>query len=200
LWKPFKTAANRKDEDEAVYQEGSWLGVVDRTDEAIIGNPQGVVRRCDVRRRPVEEQRDPEGLLSVVGWPSAPTPGKSSIAVPSSLRDAAEEPEDEEQREEVKADVDVNTENRTEEKLGGKVVEDQIKQMKIRRQDILKYGRTKGCTACQTADKEGETRSGMAHRDECRKHMQESMKSDEVDKDRVEGYFMRFNERLADHV
>jgi hypothetical protein len=40
----------------------------------------------------------------------------------------------------------------------------------------------------------------MARRDECRKRVRESMKSDEVDKDRVEGYFVRTNERLADHV
>jgi hypothetical protein len=80
LWKPFETAADRKENDEVVCQEGCWLRIVDRTDEAIVGTPRRVVRCCDVRRRPVEERGDPEGLVSVVGWPSTPTPGKSPNA------------------------------------------------------------------------------------------------------------------------
>ena len=40
----MKTAANKKGKDEAKYESGYWLGVVERTDEVIIGTEGGVVR------------------------------------------------------------------------------------------------------------------------------------------------------------
>ena len=57
MWKPMKTAANRRNKDEPRWEEGSWLGVIFETDEVIIGREHGVVKCRDVRRMP---ELDPE--------------------------------------------------------------------------------------------------------------------------------------------
>ncbi len=142
LWRPLKTAANKKNKDEPRYEEGYWLGVIDRTDEAIIGTSIGVVRCLEVRRRPEEEHGGGEGVLEVWGWPSGPNTGRKASRIPASLKggEGDDDEEDAEQEEEVTADVDVQVKGDSSERIDKGIVEkvEQLRSMKITRRNVLK--------------------------------------------------------------
>ncbi len=94
LWRPLNTAPNKKNKDEPRYEEGYWLGIIDRTDEAIIGTSRGVVRCREIKRRPEEDHGGGEGLLNVCGWPSAPNPSRKSDQIQASLNTSDDEDEE----------------------------------------------------------------------------------------------------------
>jgi hypothetical protein len=198
LWRPLKTAANRRDKDEPNYQDGYWLGIIHRTDEVIIGTPEGVVKCRDIRRRPVEEQGGSGGLLNIKGWPSAPNPKKTNAQIPSAIRKEGDEEEDDEpQKEEVTADVDVQTPGAEAEET---VEETLVRNMRITRKDLMKYGKTKGCKACDSSDAKGVVKRGIDHSDLCRQRLQERMQEDAQDRDRLANYQLRTDERLAERM
>ena len=199
MWKPMKTAANRRNKDEPRWEEGSWLGVIFETDEVIIGKENGVVKCRDVRRMPEEDQGNAKELLKVKGWPMIPIPGRGYRPI-SSTANAGEDgeiSENEEMAEEPQADVDENIE------LAETVENEPDKQMRgmrIRKQEITKYGKTEGCRACRTAKADGSTKPGYYHNEECRRRIQEKMKNDEVDNLRLEEYLLRSSARMAERV
>jgi hypothetical protein len=203
LWKPLKTAANKRCKDEPKYEEGYWLGVIDRTDEAIIGTSRGVVRCREIKRRPEEDHGGGEGLLNVCGWPSAPNPSRKSDQIQASLNTSDDEDEEDVGVEdEVTADVDVHVEGDASESTDRHVVEevDQMRSMKITRRDVLKYGRSKKCSACSGADANGVAKKGHSHTDDCRKRMQELMKQDSDDRIRLESHVQRTEWRMAERI
>ena len=57
------------------WHDGIFLGLVDETEEAIVGTPNGCFKARSIRRRPAEECRDPLFFNSVVGLPWKLQPG-----------------------------------------------------------------------------------------------------------------------------
>ena len=199
MWKPMKTAANRRNKGEPRWEEGCWMGVIFETDEAIIGTEKGMVRCRDVHRLSEGSHGYAEALLKVTGWPMRPTPGKGYRPIPSSLKDDEVEEDDEGDVEEPIADVDADMGSQEEEREEEED-EKEMRGMSIRKQDIVKYKRTKGCRACTTAGEDGKTKPGRGHSEACRKRMQERMKEDEVDRHPVEEFEQRSAERMAERV
>ena len=76
LYMPTKTKIRNSSKAEARMKEGFWLGVQTRSDEAIIGTADGVIKSRTVRRRPADRRWDGEGLLQVRGEPRRPAPGR----------------------------------------------------------------------------------------------------------------------------
>ena len=56
------------------FQDGIFLGVTDRSDEAIVFGPEGIRKARTIRRRPLGEQWSKEELLAVRGTPLQPNP------------------------------------------------------------------------------------------------------------------------------
>lgn len=57
------------------WHDGIFLGLVDETEEAIVGTLNGCFKARSIRRRPAEECRDPLFFNSVVGLPWKLQPG-----------------------------------------------------------------------------------------------------------------------------
>ena len=68
LYKPLKTNTKRN-KMEAMWEEGIWVGVNPRTDEALIGTEEGVVKTRSVRCRPLAERWNYDKVMKVQGAP-----------------------------------------------------------------------------------------------------------------------------------
>ena len=63
LYMPLKTERLKRGKDEPRLEEGIWLGIRTRSDEALIGTADGVVKACTIRRLP-KSQRRGAGLVN----------------------------------------------------------------------------------------------------------------------------------------
>ena len=62
------------------------MGQVSRTNEVVIGTPDGIVKAWAVRRRPEDERWDMEAVNAIKGTPARPTPGKNDARIPIRIR------------------------------------------------------------------------------------------------------------------
>ena len=67
---------------EAKVMDGLWLGLRGKSDEDLIGIPDGVVRARTARRLPEGQRWSGEYLRSIRGTPRAPIPGRASTRIP----------------------------------------------------------------------------------------------------------------------
>ena len=65
LWLPETWESGRMEKLEPKFEQGIWLGVCPRTDEAIIGTTGGIVRAGTVKRQAIEDAWKSTTLLSV---------------------------------------------------------------------------------------------------------------------------------------
>ena len=64
------------------WREGLWLGHSRRSNEAIIGTREGVVRAYAVKRMDEESRWDAKYLLETKGTPQQPDPSRPGLAIP----------------------------------------------------------------------------------------------------------------------
>ena len=193
MWRPLKTKANKKDKDELRMREGYFLGIIHRTDEAIIGTSEGAVRCREVRRLPREDQGDAEGLFSCVGWPSAPVPGRKSATIPSSTHMEEDGGDEEVEAEYATADVDIKTPDIAPPHVEG--MHHSGRELRILRKDVAKYGYSQGCPACRDIKERGAIRAGVQHNFKCRERMTEELLKDDTGKLRIAEYRDRVENR-----
>ena len=85
----LKLSSTGKFKWESIWDEGVWLGVRERSGEAIIGADVGVTKSRTVRRKGSHDERWSVTLLeSMRGAPWAVVPGKGMSSIPVNIQHA----------------------------------------------------------------------------------------------------------------
>ena len=147
-----------------------WLGVIERTEETIIGTKDGVVK-CRIASRLSECDQWSKGLiLQMRGSPWEPVLGKQNMNIPVDVEDDGEDPEGDhgcEVRPTGTLDDDVPVETRG-----------SLDKLHISRKAIIRYGPIIGCPGCNGLARRGPKQQGKInhhHSDECRTRIVEYM-------------------------
>ena len=87
LYLPLKTAKTLKEQAQPKMKKGIWLGVVERTEESIIGTEKGIVKCRTVSRRPEDSRWDKDMVIGLQGSPRSPVPGIKGDHIPVEIKD-----------------------------------------------------------------------------------------------------------------
>ena len=146
------------------WHDGIFLGIKDSSSEKMIGTPEGVLVVQSIRRKPAEEAWSAESIEKVSGVPWKPTP------TPDADRAARDLP-----REILLPPANPTVEAKEPE--AHKPVQ-ATRSLYIRKTDLLKYGYTESCRACEETAAGIPRRGGVLHTDECRRRIEERILSD----------------------
>ena len=209
LYKPSKTV--KIDKTEERWKDGTWLGVIDGSDEHIIGTDEGVVKCRAIHPKEDKDKWDMSALNKIVGTPWKPNPNRNSLRIPTRIagRHETDDTDDEGNdiedfgdvfkiRPEIGEDADARREALRVEKqkeLAEKSIlkNGEPRKLYITMADVHKYKATPGCNGCRHA--EGKISWTASHNDKCRARMIENMKGDIEDSVRVENYEVRVKSR-----
>ena len=151
-----------------------------RTDELKIGIKNGVIKARTIKRLCVEDRWSASAIKDMSGEPTQPVPGVNGDHIPIHIRDDGkaaekgdEDGDDEEEIKEVPGEVNIP-----------RVAEDKVRKMRVRKQDVEKYGGIQGCPGCRKISIPGST-GHVAHNEECRQRMRKLMEDDEDGKVRL---------------
>ena len=140
LYLPLKVV--RRSKGDTAMKYGIWLGVIERTEEVLIGTRQGVVKCRTVTRLPDGEKWRADVIESMKGLPWEPVPGRQSATIPVAIQENGDVIADEaeakqmQRRDNAEEDEDIMRHGVTPDK------------MHVSRKAIAKYGKTEGCPAC----------------------------------------------------
>ena len=97
LYMTSKSTSKSGPKVDAKLHDGIWLGLRVKSDESIIGTPNGVIKAKTVRRLPVDQRWRTEEVLSKRGIPSNPVPSTGKDHIPTEVKGTkhAERGEDE---------------------------------------------------------------------------------------------------------
>ena len=155
---------------EPKFFAGIWLGVCPRTDEALIGTKEGLVRANTVKRKPLETAFVADELLSVKITPAG---------MERRVMHGAGAEDDGEQ--------DVVKLDRTEEAPG-------VKRMKIMKGDFDEIGFTDGCPGCN-AVRTG--KPSQNHTEACRRRVEGYLKESKQGQQRLDKAEARITEAFV---
>lgn len=177
---------------------GLWLGVIERTQETLIGTEKGVVK-CRTVNRLLEDQRwNKERVKSMRGCPWIPVPGVKGDHIFVETREDGTASTPQEECVDKAPIIIFEEEPRMPTKLttaGYK--ESGSQEFHVTQQMIQKYGYTEGCPACgkiQNNLQEGiiaAKKLGVHHSATCRPRVMEEMLNDPKDRHMVEAYHRR---------
>ena len=145
MYLPMKTATSSK--GEPATKPGAWLGIIERTEESIIGTYNGVVKCRTINRMADGEQWHRDMVLGMRGSPWEPVPGKQGMHIPVDVDDSGEDPEKDcghEVRPTEALDDEIPVETRS-----------NTDKLHISRKAITKYGVTTGCPGCNEIMRRG---------------------------------------------
>ena len=171
---------NRKQSLDSKWKIGTWVGMTSRSNEHIVIIPDGglgfAIRARTVRRMSVDQRWKSDAIEHINATVKTTVPKIKEIAEPA----AGETPV-------VYADVEGDGKQIPED---DHISEDKtVRDFKITRQVLQKYGYSDHCVGCDEA-LHGKKRG---HTTMCRKRLEEAMKADEVDQQRIR----RRNERMT---
>ena len=92
MYLPPDTPATEDRKIENKMRTGIWLGVIDRTEEAIIGTEHGVVKCRTIKRMPEGQQWDGKAIKEMRGSVQQPTPGIATDRIPTGSVDSEGRP------------------------------------------------------------------------------------------------------------
>jgi hypothetical protein len=161
---------------DAVWRDGIWLGINGRTDEAIIGATEGVIKARSIKRKPDDEKFIFGELDKVKGLTLAPVPGKEGYGVPT------------------KIDIELPDHGMRAKDIEEEVI---VRRMRITRKNIEDFGMMEGCPGCK-AVRLG--RMAQTHSEECRNRIEKKLMETEAGKEKIEKDIERQNEMLARKV
>merc|ERR1739836_281266 len=92
LYLPLDAPNTEENKIESKLRDGVWLGVIDRTDETIIGTLEGVVKCRTIKRRPDGQQWNQEALEDMKGSAKQPVLGIHSDRIPTGITDGQGKP------------------------------------------------------------------------------------------------------------
>jgi len=84
LYKPMKTI--KIDKSEARWVKGTWIGIIDHTNEHIIGTEEGVVKCRSIHPREKDKKWSVEDMLKIKGTPWKPNPNRKSIRITTRIK------------------------------------------------------------------------------------------------------------------
>ena len=87
LYLPLKAANTEEDKTEPRMKPGVCLGLIDRTEEVMIGTDAGVVMCRAVKRRPEGQQWCKEAIANMKGSVRQPVPGVPSDRTPTGIKE-----------------------------------------------------------------------------------------------------------------
>ena len=183
LYMPAKQSSHPQGKWEDRYTDGVFLGMRMRSDEILIGTPQGVVKARSIKRYPEGEQWDRDFARKIRGSPRTPIPGQGGDHVPTHVPSFCQRtmPEDHNEGEEPAREAEEEEVRREETQVRAEPTE---RRMYITRAAIQKYGETKGCPACNAIRAE-RSLVGISHNEECRNRIRKEMEKDEEGKRRL---------------
>ena len=82
MYMTSKNTSKSAPKADAKFHDGVWLGLRMKSDESIVGTPNGVIKAKTVRRLPEEQRWCAEDVLSMRGVQSNPVPGVGGDHVP----------------------------------------------------------------------------------------------------------------------
>ena len=171
MYLPMKIA--RESKGTPARKFGIWLGVIERTEETIIGTKNGVVKCRTISRLSEDDQWNKELILQMRCSPWELVLGKQNMNIPVDVDDDGEDPEGDngsEIRPTGTLDDDVPVETR-----GG------LDKLHIFRKAIIRYGSIVGFPGCNDLARRGPGQQGKInyhHSNECRARIIEHMKGD----------------------
>ena len=171
LYLQLQTATGRK--GDPAKRQGVWLGIIERTEEVIIGTAKGVVKCRIVSRLSANDRWDKETILGMKGAPWEPIPGRRSAHIPVEINDSRHETYVEDKKNRV-PDNDDKGEDEMIKLRGGP------DKLHISRKAVNRYGLTKGYPACRGIDRRGHAlgRLGYNHNQTCRQRIFNEMVKD----------------------
>lgn len=155
LYQASAKARTRRSADR--FKEGIYLGISWRSEEVIVGTPEGVTLARSVRRNPEERKWNAEMVRGLRGTP-----------LDVKGQDFEED--------------DINPEDMSHEKGEGHEEKARSRNFHIRRQDLDKHGPTDGCPGCSSLLR-GQCRA--LHLEACRRRFEEEMLKDPETAERV---------------
>ncbi len=166
----------KRNKGEPDWEDGTFLGTTQRTNEYTVGTTVGVVRAYAIRRRPDGEKWVRDLVMSTVGTAEMPMPGGRSTEIP------------------IRVPV-----RRGDAELAGLEVPPPPRKEEIARRvyllprDFEKHGRTPRCKGCQH---KGAKISSRNHSAECRARVEAAIREDATEKERVEKAEERIQEGI----
>ena len=165
-------AANRM---ESRWEKGVWLGHTRDSNEAIIGTIDAAVRAYAVTGMAADERWNAENIKHMQGLPQQPDPKRPGLRVP--IRITLGDEVIEAQPREVQKDI-----------------EPLPRRMGITVTELEKYGYTDKCPGCLAKRRGAVAKKG--HSEACRKRIEELMKQDDNDKQKM----LRTDERITAQI
>ena len=207
LYLPLKTGKSLKEQAQPKMKLGIWMGVIERTQETIIGTHQGVVKRRIVNRLPEDQRWSKDLLRNVRGTPWAPIPKARGdhilVEVRSDGTPTTFEDENTNDDLEVTFEEDIKAPSKPD-TSGFKGVG--MTEFHIKKPMVQKYGYIDGCQACpklRNMSKGGQSLTGSLganHSIECKTRIMQKMSDDPVDRHIVEGYHKRTQKSASGHA
>ena len=154
---------------EPKFEQGLWLGVCPRADEAIIGTSSGIVRAGTAKRQAIEDAWKSTSLLSNTLWTIGRQSKRHELTV-----------EDDEAKKVIKVDESE--------------VPNDPSRFWIIKEDIERVGYSDGCMGCNAMH---ESRPTQRHSEYCRRRVQEDLKDTEEGRQRLDKAEERFTEALV---
>ena len=171
LYMKLHNATVLKGKMEERYHQGIWLGLRQKSDEAIIATDRGVVKVKSVRRVIESKRWEAEMFMRMQGTPQQPVPGRLDDHIPTAI-DEKPSGEDEHVPETM---PDLPAAEPSFDLRAAPAQERAAPRMYVKQSDIDKYGKTLTCPGCDSA---GTNRWGR-HTDDCRERFRRLMQSDE---------------------
>ena len=159
IYLPLKTASIHEAKAQPRMQEGIWLGANARTEEVFIGTALGVAKCRTFKRLPDSEGWNAKKAHGMRGTTWQPVPGYRSDHVPVEINDkgvaSRREAEDAPEKEEAPMEEDIDAKP--------KVRASKITDFRVAQKELIDYGPTIGCKACDHASQSENTRGIIPH-------------------------------------
>ena len=180
---PLKTASIHGKKGEPKMEEGIWLGLNGRTEEAFIGTERGVAKCRTIKRLPANQCWDPRLLNKMEGTTWQPVPGYKSDHVPVEIDEqGAKVDRSEEDNDHVAYEI-IPLEEGDQKEV--RIRTNPLTDIRVTHRDLDKYGCTPGCPACEYVLKDQKIARGVAHPKECRKRIRDNIEIDEDTQERI---------------
>ena len=197
LYLPFDTLNTDQHIVERKMKSGSWLGVIDRTEETLIGTKHGVAKCRTTNRKPEGQQWDAAAIEETRGAVQQPRPGVPSDRVPTGIADKGGKIV---KTESQRALATREAASKLTTRLSGAP-----RALKIFEKDTRENGVSLACRAFTglllgRGDRKT-TQYAIAHNEDCRARMTKEIRRDPIDADRVmkaEGRQFRYEEETKD--
>ncbi len=181
LYVPLKSSKANTAKIEMRAEFGIFLNINMRTEEIILGTPQGTVKARSIKRMAPKERWDVERLHAIKGDPRRPVPGVEDRHIPVRIhldgKPTPKEDEDIEHDPEKEEEEVTRTETRPRD-------ESKIRRMVIRKVDVEAYGPSPQCPGCKTVES-GRKGGNVVHSEECRNRMMKAMEQNDEGKQRL---------------